>query len=58
MKEKKGDLEAEEKQLEAEIDVEYKGTPRRWLILLVVALAQANSNIIFNTLPPIVIPVA
>ena len=47
-----------EKRPLAETTKEYKGESRRWLILLVILIAQANGNIIFCTLQPISIPVA
>ena len=36
--------------------IEYRTVPYRWLILLVVTLAQLTGNLIFVTLQPIAIP--
>ena len=36
----------------------YKGSPRRWWVLVVIVLLQINAYVIYSTIYPIAIPVS
>ena len=47
-----------EEQINSDRTVEYKASPRRWWVLLAIALLTVNANVIYGTIYPIAIPVS